>query len=440
MIYAERQTLPNGLKVIWVHRPHLHTAAFGAFLRVGTRYETREEQGLAHFLEHLLFRGSERLPDSVDLSREAERLGGILDAWVHQEYTAYMIDVHRDRWREGFELLGEVLLHPSFTDEQVAVEKAILLEEMAQWTDSQGDSVNLHEIVYNLMWGDGLSQADVANLHRNLLAFDRSRVLDFYRRYYTAGNMAVVLAGDFGRDEAFASAERLFGGLAGGRAGSFRAAVGYGDHAASTVRFMESTQVDMSLAIRACSHRHPDYPATAVLAEVLGGGTASRLFTCLREEQGLVYDIRADVATFHDVGAITTSTTCTPHNLHRTLIGIFDVLEKLRTAGITEEELDRARGVVRASADYLLDSPFDLAEWYGRVEILDEPEALLDPREEAGRFNRVGMEDVHRVIADVLRPANRYLAVVGPLTWRDRRRVETLFRERTRPRTRRSSA
>ena len=433
MIQTERRVLDNGLRVICVQRPYVHTAAFGAFIRVGTRYEEPREQGLAHFLEHLLFRGSERLKDSVDLSREAERLGGIMDAWVHQEYTGYMIDLHRDHWRKGLELLGEVLLHPSFTDEQVSVEKAILLEEMAQWTDSQGETVNLHELVYSLMWGDGISQADVAILHRNLLAFDRNDVLDFYHRYYTAGNMAIVMAGDFDRDEAFDAANEMFGKLSGERKGTFRPATPFREQAASLVRYLEATQADLSLALRACSHRHADYPATVVLAEVLGGGTASRLFTNIREDQGLVYDIRADVATFHDVGAVTTTTTCTPQNLHRTLVSIFDVLDELRKSGITEEELDRARGVVRASADYLLDSPYELTEWFGRVEILDDPDKLLDPREEAKRFTTVQMDDVARVIADILRPTNRYLAVIGPVAWRYKRRLETSFRGRTRP-------
>jgi predicted Zn-dependent peptidase len=110
------------------------------------------------------------------------------------------------------------------------------------------------------------------------------------------------------------------------------------------------------------------------------------------------------------------------------------VLDEVADRGIEEDELERARGVVRASADYLLDSPFELADWFGRTEVLHTPKLLPDPRRETERFTSVQMDDVWRVIRNVLRPPNRYLAVVGPLAWRDKRQFETLFRNRTRDR------
>lgn len=433
-IRSERRVLPSGLRVITVQRPYLHTAAIGAFIRVGSRYERHEEQGLAHFLEHLLFRGSERLPDSVDLSREAERLGGYFDAWVHHEYTAYVIDVHRDHWKEGLDLLGEVLLHPTFTDAQVALERMILVEEMAQYTDSQGESIDLHEIVNHLMWGDGLGQVDMHLLRQNLQDFQGERVRDFYRNYYTAGNTVIVVAGDFDAEEAFERAQAVFGSLAGVSTGSFVPAVDGPDRAASVYRYLETTQVDAVLAARAYPTHHPDFPTAAVLTEVIGGGTASRLFSRVREERGLVYDIGADIVAYQDVGSIKISTYCTLQNLRLTLSAVFDVLDEISDRGIEEDELERARGVVRASADYLLDSPFELADWFGRTEVLHAPKLLPDPRRETERFTSVQMDDVWRVIRNVLRPPNRYLAVVGPLAWRDKRQFETLFRSRTRDR------
>jgi predicted Zn-dependent peptidase len=189
--------------------------------------------------------------------------------------------------------------------------------------------------------------------------------------------------------------------------------------------------VDFCVAMRAYAIGNPHYPAAAVLSAILGGGPASRLFSHVREDRGLVYDIRTDVETFRDVGAITVSTYCGEPNLEPTLMAVFDALDDVRATGVTVEELDRARGLARASADYLLDSPFDMAEWFGRVETLDEPADLPDPRHEAERFAAIEMKDIEAVIADTLRPANRYLAVIGPVGARQRRRVETLFRQRT---------
>jgi len=431
MITVERRRLPSGLTVIAVRRPHLHTAAIGAFVRVGSRYEGREELGIAHFLEHLLFRGSNRLADSIEFSRAVERLGGFVDAGVHQEMTDYIVDVHRDRWREGMELLGDLLLQPAFGDRQVEVERAVLLEELGQYTDSRGDNVNPHELAYHLLWGDGLAQADMGILRRNLESFDRRGVLDFYERYYTAGNTVVVAVGDFELEEAFGAAGTVFGAFGGGRSGDFRPLPPVAERPASIFRVLDTTQVDFCVAMRAYAIGNPRYPASAVLSAILGGGPASRLFCRVREDRGLVYDIRTDVETFRDVGAITVSTYCGEQNLEPTLSAVFDAIDEVRTSGVTDEELDRARGLARASADYLLDNPFDLADWFGRVEALDEPEEVPDPRREAERFATIEMKDVHEVIEDTLKPANRYLAVIGPVRSRQRRRVETLFRQRT---------
>jgi predicted Zn-dependent peptidase len=212
------------------------------------------------------------------------------------------------------------------------------------------------------------------------------------------------------------------------------------DHPQSVVRNFESTQFDATLAMLSYSSRDDRYAASTVLAEVLGGGTASRLFSRVREDLGLVYDIRSEVTTFRDAGAITVSTYCGRRNLEPTLNAVFDVLDDLAANGITPEELDRARGLARFSADYLLDRPFELAEWYGRIELLDEPGGLLDPKLEAERIANVEMKDVERVIDDVLRPSNRYLAIIGPLQGRQKRHVEALFRRRADARNGRGGA
>jgi len=377
-IVPVRRVLPSGLTVVAVRRPYVHATALGAFVRAGFRHEARDEQGLAHFLEHLLFRGSNRWADSVDLSREVERLGGYVDAGVHPEMTDYVVSVHRDHWREGLDLLGDLLLHPTFTDKQVELEKSILVEEMGQYTDSHGDSVNLIELTTHLMWGEGLAQADMTVLRRNLAAFDRTSVLDFYRRYYTAGNTVVVLVGDLDPEEAIDRAATVFADYGGGRGAEIPALPELADRPGTVFRNLEVTQVDLALGLRAYPVRHPDYPAEAVLSGVLGGGPASRLFETVREDRGLVYDIRADVETFRDVGALTLSTTCGEANLEPTLNAIFDVLDDVIRDGITGDELERSREMTRAAADYLLDAPFDLADWYGRVQLLDEPEDLFD--------------------------------------------------------------
>jgi predicted Zn-dependent peptidase len=196
-------------------------------------------------------------------------------------------------------------------------------------------------------------------------------------------------------------------------------------------RNLDVTQVDLALGLRAYPIRHPRYPAEAVLCGILGGGPASRLFETVREDRGLVYDIRADVETFRDVGAMTITTTCGEANLEPTLNGVFDVLDEVVAAGVTEEELHRSREMTRAAADYLLDAPFDLADWYGRVQLLDEPEHLPDPRHEAERYLAVTMDDVRGVVGDLLRPTNRYLGVIGPVHTRQKRRLEEIFRRRT---------
>jgi predicted Zn-dependent peptidase len=431
VITASSRVLENGLTVVVVRRPYVHTVAMGAFVRVGTRHETTEEIGLAHFLEHLLFRGSSRHADSIDLSREVEGYGGTFDAFVHQEMTAYLMDIHQAHWKRGLDLLGDVLLDPAFDATHIELEKRIVSEEMGYHTDSRGDLVYPQELVCDLLWGRHVAQSDPHQSRRNLEHFDRDAVLEFHRTHYTADKIVVVLVGDLPAEEALKRATERFRSVPPGTGKARELVPVTTSGGGVTVRMVETSQVDASIGLHAYPYGHADYPAAGVMTEIVGGGTASRLFGEVRERRGLVYDIRATYTAFNDVGALLVSTTCGDSNLEPTLASVLDVLDEIYVAGVTDEEISRAITLSRADADYLLDRPGELCEWFGRTMTLDRLTDPPDPREEIERVAAVTGADVARVIADVLRPENRALAVVGPIHPRQKRPIGKIFRART---------
>ena len=425
----ENTTLPNGLRLIKLPMPSVHSVAAGLYVKCGPRFETAEKSGLSHFVEHMLFKGTKRFADSRAISDAVEGIGGDVNGSTMPEYAEFTLLVHPRHLDEGLRIFGDILVNSVFDPRELQNEKQIIAEEIGQYLDVAGDSVSLDELAYNLMWPTRSTGYSALGSDETIRRLTRDDVVEHYQRYFVPSNMVLSIAGNFDPAHVDRLVAEIFGGISG------KVDIVEPEYI-ETVKFprmvykkMPTRMGYMKLCHKACSYRDPDLLAVLVVCDVLGGGTASKLFAKLREEQGLVYDISASAALYSDVGSIDVITSTNRPKLVPTLVSVLEEIRTFAEKGIGEYELARVKDRVACQMEFLLDSPGDLTEWFGVRELLAGPDTLETPAGEVERLRAVTPDDVNRVMRQAFVAEKRGLVLVGAASWTQRRRIEKLLEE-----------
>ncbi|MBI4230557.1 MAG: insulinase family protein [Planctomycetes bacterium] len=403
---------------------------FCAYIGVGSRHEKREEQGISHFLEHMLFQGAGRYRDAAALTASAESLGGVINALTLPEHTCVYLSAHRRYWGTALSILAQMVVSPSLRDAQIGRERRVILQEMRQSLDDHGRNFNIDDLAYNLLWQEpSAREATPVGDERRISRIDRPALRSHHRRHYTAGRVVLAVSGEFEWGLVLRSAGRLFSGLPSGEGERpAKPPVVPQTSARSVWRTARDwPTVSLKLCHRAFSARDPRYAATLLLDESLGGGSSSRLFLRAREERGLVYDIASEVVSFSDVGSLDISTSVEAGNLVDTAREILSELRRVRRTGLGEREFREVRQRLVCQTEMMEDDPYALADWYARQVLSGEP-PLERPADLARRIRRVTRAQVRAIAREVLSPERRGLAVVGPFTRTQRKRVEGMLR------------
>jgi len=423
MLDCTRNTLDNGLRVIYVRMPSFHSAIAMVFLRMGPRFEAREENGLSHFTEHLLFKGTEKYPDPDSISREIDALGAELNGATMPEYTELFVSCHTRHFGRGLRMLADIVTRPRFAPEHVEAERRVVLEEMGQFRDLVGEGVSIDEMAYELMWPTRSYSFNGLGCPENVARFRRDDLIAHYARFLRARNMVVCVAGNFDEAEVAAILGERFGGLDGGEAARNVPLENVQDSARHVFRRSPTKMAYLKLCHKACSYHDPVLYRVLVLSDILGGGVTSRLFSRLREREGLVYDVSANTTLFSDCGSVDIATTTSRDKVAATVEATLEEIHRLADDGIQEDYLQGIKDRVACHMEILEDSPPDVADWLGVRELLLSPEKLVTPTEEARQLDSVTVEGIRTAAQEVFLPARRSLVVVGPTSWFQRRRI-----------------
>ncbi len=429
MIESRRDILPNGVRVIFLPMGSFHSAIGVVYVRMGPRFEGLEDNGLSHFVEHVLFKGTEQHPDPDALSREIDAIGAELNGATMPEYTELLVSCHSRHFLRGLGLLLEVVLRPRFDAAHVETERRVVLEEMGQYRDVVGAEHSIDELSYELMWPRRAHAFSCLGPERNVARFTPDQVEAHYRRFLKASNIVVCVAGNF---EAGAVAELLaewFGQLERGEVATAPPLRDEQVGAQCLFRRARTRMAYLKLCHKACSYHDPELYPVLVLSDVLGGGVTSRLFARLREREGLVYDISSNTTLFSDCGWLDIVTTTSRGKVAAAVEASLEEVRRLADEGVADEQLQTIKDRVACQMEILEDSPPDVADWFGVREILLAPERVKSPTEEAERLKHVTPDQIRTAAEDVFRPARRSLVVVGPSTWRQRRRIRGLLEQ-----------
>src|SRR6187200_1898636 len=294
------ETLPSGLRLVTEAMPHVRSITVGVWLARGSRHESEAESGMAHFVEHMLFKGTTSR-SAREIAQEIDSIGGQLDAFTAKEYAAYYIKVLDEHLPLALELLGDMIQRPAFAPEDIGKEQSVILEEIKMVEDASDDLV--HEVFAQQFWARHPLGRPILGTPETVTSFESAGLRRYFDRTYTASNLLVAAAGNFEHAAIRALVDRAFGDLPPGIPAEAVAppAVTPG----LVVRQKDIEQSHICLGTPAYPQAHVDRHAMYVLNTILGGSMSSRLFQHIREERGLAYAVWSSLMTYSDAGALT---------------------------------------------------------------------------------------------------------------------------------------
>ena len=404
----ERHTLDNGLRVLTSKLDHAQSVTCMVMLAAGSRYETPDTNGIAHFSEHVFFKGTERRPTARDIAGEIDAIGGEFNAFTGKEYTAYYVKCAAEHRDVALDVLGDMLRNSRFDDEEIEREKGVIVEEMNMYFDTPRDYIG--GVYENLLYGDQPLGWDIIGRKETVRSATRETFMNYLDRWYKPPRMVVGIAGRIG-DDAVERAEALFGDLPGAATEKPEPARAYQTERVR-VFTKQSDQAHLVLGVPSYPIEHPDRYALQMVATVLGGGMSSRLFTEVRERRGLAYYVFGTNHSYTDAGSLYSQAGVDINRIDEAVTTIASELKKIAAEPVPAAELEKARSFTKGRFVLSLESPQGLILFGMRKEVLEG--RAPDPEEVLAAVDAVTAEDVQRVAQDVISGEQLRLAVIGP--------------------------
>jgi len=409
-VLYQKTTLDNGLRIVSAEVPHARSVSTSLFIAAGSRHESDEVQGISHFIEHMLFKGTEKRPTPKDVSEAVEGIGGIFNAESGKEVTVYWNKVARVHWPIALEVLTDLLLHSLFKPEEVEKERKVIIEELSMLLDTPGDWV--HMLIDQAVWGDHALGRDVGGTRESVSAIQRDQMLSYLRTHYVPANTVVAVAGAVGHAEVVDRVGSLLLDLPAGPATRWREASIVQSAPRVEVRSKHTEQAHLCLAVPGLSYVDPDRFALDLLNIVLGEGMSSRLFLQIREQKGLAYDVHSYTNYFSDTGSVVIYAGVDPKRAEETVEACLAEVERLKQAGVDEDELGRAKEFWKGRTLLRLEDTRSIAAWLGSQELLLD--RVLEVEEVVEKIEAVTTDAVQAIANRLFVPERLSLAAIGP--------------------------
>lgn len=400
--------LPSGLTVAVESMAHTRTVSIGAFVRVGGRHDPAEYAGLAHFLEHLLFKGT-ATRSAIEISQTIDRVGGDINAYTAKEYTAYYCRLPARHADVGIELLGDLLTAPAIRAADVESERHVILDEMAMDDESPDDVI--HQAFAKAMFPGHALGWETAGERVTVTAIDQQTVRKWFANRYRTENTVVSIAGAVDSDDVIDRIAKAFDSMPEGD-GSI-AAQPAGPMGSSMALADDTEQTHLLVGGRSLHRTDAGREALDVVNHVLGGGLSSRLFDEIRERRGLAYSVFSSSASYEDVGAWSVYAGSMPEHAVEVASIVRYELARLIEGGITEDELAIAQGYLTGSYEMgLEDSGARMSRMGGQLTLLGR---LIGIEDQLDRWSAVSLDDTRQVIERVYGAAAPITVTLGPV-------------------------
>lgn len=404
----QKTTLDNGLRIVSESIPYMSSVSIGIFVGTGSRSENLPEQGVSHFIEHLMFKGTKKR-SARDIAEEVDDIGGQLNAATDRENTCYYIKVLPDHLDLGLDILSDMLLHSQFPETELEKERQVILEEISLYEDSPDELI--HDLHMNALWPGHALGRNILGTRETIGALSRQMIVDYTMRHYMPDNIVVAAAGKLTHDELVKIVRRYWEPVWGTapRLSDSTPLFVTGRH----LQEKEIEQIHICLGTPGVAHEDPRFYASHVFNTILGGGVSSRLFQHIREERGLAYSVCSYPSSFRDTGLVTIYTGVSPENCRAVMEIIYEILDDIRSRGVRPAELQRAKEQLKAGLLFSLESSSNRMSRLGRAEI--SAREYLSPEQIVAKVDEVTLKHLFDFAQPLFKQETTCLTALGPI-------------------------
>jgi len=402
--------LSNGLRMVTTPLATAQSVSVGLFIGTGSRAEERGSQGLAHFLEHMIFKGSERRPTAMAIAEAIEGAGGVLNAYTSKEVTCFWNHLPYEKLELAMDVLADMVLHPLLDAQEMERERSVVQQEIRRNRDQPG--VWVGELLIQALYGDQPLGWSTAGNEETVATMQRQDFLSYMDAWYVPANTVLSVAGNVSHEEALALARRHFEDRPAKPFPSFRPIDSDLPAQRVAVEARPISQANLAMALPAFARKDPDRYALMIFNSLLGRGMSSRLFKEVRERRGLAYSVGSAVSRYFDTGLLVISAGVAPQNLQEAARLIVGELRKLVEEPVGEEEMTKARDYTVGGFRLSLETPMALGQRAGELLLtMGEIEPIESVVE---KLRAITADDILRVARRIVRAGKLVLAVVGP--------------------------
>ncbi|MCC2631595.1 MAG: processing protease [Patescibacteria group bacterium] len=405
-----KRTTSNGISVVLVPLENTAVVTAIVLMGVGSRHESDSQRGLAHFTEHMVFKGGRKFLTAQQIAQSLDAVGGEFNAFTSQEFTGFYTKTAAHHLSLGLDVLSDMTLHASFPEEELEKEKGVIVEEMNMYEDMPMRKVD--QILSELVYGDSPLGRPIIGTKESVTAFTRDDFTHYREQFYKGSQCTVVIAGSVDVEEAMRLVEDYFGDMPKGEPYRPVPATFMERESRVLLEQKASEQTHLMLAVKGYEISHPLRYPYRVLATILGGNMSSRLFVSVREEQGLCYYVRSMPDSYVDAGLLVASAGVDNARLPLAVTAILNEFRKLRDEPVSEEELERAKQFLFGKMLLSMEDSEQVAEFYGMQQLLEGEIETVESIE--AKVAAVTSEDIQRIAKELFVSEELRLAVIGP--------------------------
>ena len=405
----KKKTLKNGLRIVVVPIKDAPSVTVMSMIETGSEYESKNKNGISHFLEHMFFKGTKNRPKSIDISKEFDGMGADHNAFTSNEVTAYYGKAAPKYFDKILNIISDMYLNPTFPEVEMEKEKGVIIEEINMYEDLPQRKV--HEVFQELLYGDTPNGWTVLGPRENIKKMRRQDFLDYRKSHYVAGKTMIIVSGDVQVETAFRKIEKAFENIFLGKVLKKKKLIERQNKVGLKIKHKETDQTHLVIGVRTFSLHDKRIPTLKLLSTILGNGMSSRLFQKMREELGICYYVRSGINDLSDHGNFIVSAGVDRSRLNIAVQGILGEIKKMMDHKIPLEELKKAKDYLVGKMYLHLESSDSLASFYGFQEIMREK--IKTPKEIEKEIEKVTAGGIQKLAKQIFVDKNLNMAIVG---------------------------
>ncbi|HTR19033.1 MAG TPA: pitrilysin family protein [Candidatus Paceibacterota bacterium] len=407
----ELHTLKNGLRIVLAPMEGTETATVVVMTGTGSRYETAKENGLAHFLEHMFFKGTKKRKGALAISEELDGVGAVYNAFTAKDRTAYWAKVSAQYLDTALDVVFDISLNSTLPEKEIDKERGAIIQEIDMYEDMPMRTVD--DVFEKLFFGaEHPLGRTILGPKENIRAFTRANFASYHKRQYTPANTVVAIAGSFDKKKVLAKIEKEFGSLKKSKSSKALSFAAKQTESRVSIKEKKTDQTQLILGVPAYPYLHKDEYALAVLSTILGGGMSSRLFIEVREKRGLAYSVHSWAEKYPDTGYFAVQAGVEHGKLEKTVETVLAEFKKIKAKKVSTAELKKAKAYLKGTTTLSLETSDEIAEKAATSLIVMGKVRTLEERLKG--IDKVTAADVQRVAKDILKTERLNLAIIGP--------------------------